>query len=325
LTKIAVPHANFSAPHIFTTAPDGSFWYAESSVIAPAIGRVTPDGTNTDFPIPANDVAGTMHFYGIAVGSDGAVWLSGEIYNNGFTPFMMRMTPDGAFTRTPLPAGVSASKLIAGPDGAIWFMGVRDHGPEAHESLIGRIAVDGHISTFPTFSQSEGAGPLDICVGPDKAIWYTWARSYNDITGAGRIGRVSLTGDVQEFDVAGWVIASGSDGALWYSEIVPNTMGEMNGMMRKGYIGRITLTGVASELPIDPNTRISGLAAGSDGAIWYTVDGDPTGAFGRITPNGEVTTFSTGGTSPVGFIAAAPGALWLLDARNTLWHYRLPG
>jgi streptogramin lyase len=324
-TKVAAPNATFSWPHAFTAAPDGSLWYSASSLRGPAIGRVTPEGAHTEFPIPTGDAAGQMYLEAMAIGSDGATWISGENYNNGFTSFMMRMTPGGAFTSFPLPAGLRIDKMIAGSDGAIWFMGVRDPGPEAHDSLIGRIALDGSVSTFPTLSQSKGAGLLDICVGPDKAIWYTWARSHNDVTGAGRIGRVSLSGQVKEFDVLASVIASGSDGALWYSEIVPNTMGDMLGEMRQGYIGRITTTGDASELPIDPSTRIRGIAAGSDGAIWYTVYGDDTGAFGRITSNGDVKTFSTGGSAQIVFIASAPGALWLFDSRNNLWHYRLPG
>jgi virginiamycin B lyase len=321
-TKVAAPNATFSWPNAFTAAPDGSLWYSASSLRGPAIGRVTPDGANTEFPIPTDDAAGQMYLEAMAIGSDGATWISGEELSGTFTSFMMRMTPNGAFTSFPLPAGLRIDKMIAGPDGAIWFSGVM--ALETHVSLVGRITMDGHITTFPTLSQSTGSGLLDICVGPDKAIWYTWARSHNDVTGSGRIGRVSLSGDVQEFDVAGWVVASGSDGALWYSEIVPNTMGDVLGEMRQGYIGRITTMGTASELPIDPSTRIRGIAAGSDGAIWYTVYGDQAGAFGRITPHGDVKTFSTGGSAQIVFIAAAPGALWLFDSGHNLWHYRLP-
>jgi streptogramin lyase len=94
---------------------------------------------------------------------------------------------------------------------------------------------------------------------------------------------------------------------------------------QKGVIGHITTDGVVSELPIDPNLGADQLVAGSDGAIWFTVGQDETGKFGRITPGGGVKTFTTGGNSGLVKIAASPGALWLLDARNNLWHYRLPG
>ena len=80
-----------------------------------------------------------------------------------------------------------------------------------------------------------------------------------------------------------------------------------------------------SDIPIDPSLGADQLVAGSDGAIWFTVGQDETGKFGRITPSGGVKTFTTGGNSALVKIAAAPGALWLLDKRNNLWHYRLPG
>jgi streptogramin lyase len=85
----------------------------------------------------------------------------------------------------------------------------------------------------------------------------------------------------------------------------------------------MTTAGAASELPIDPNIGVNQLVTGSDGAVWFTIDQDETGKVGRITPSGKVTWFTTGGNSGITQIAAAPGALWLLDGRNTLWRYRL--
>jgi len=195
--------------------------------------------------------------------------------------------------------------------------------------VIGRITMDAQITTFPTLSQDKDGGAHDLCVGPDNAIWYAWISSLNEPAKfTGRIGRVSSSGQVQEFTVpyAPGSISSGSDGALWYSQLAYSTSGDRAGTLAtlKGSIGRISDAGVASELPIDPNTRIAQLVAGSDGAIWYTVDGDQTGAFGRITPSGGLKTFSTHGNARIALIAAVPGALWLFDDRNNLWHYRLP-
>ena len=85
----------------------------------------------------------------------------------------------------------------------------------------------------------------------------------------------------------------------------------------------MTTAGAASELPIDPNIGVAQVVAGSDGAIWFTIDQDETGKVGRITPSGKVTWFTTGRTSGIQWIAAAPGGLWLLDGRNTLWRYHL--
>jgi virginiamycin B lyase len=263
----------------------------------------------------------------MAIGSDGNLWFGGyEGRGTTYSTLLWRMTPAGVFTTIPMPADVTMGRMIAGPDGALWFTGERRPDPGTHLDVVGRVTMDGHVTTFPTPSQSQDTGVLDLCVGPDNAIWYTWDNSLNDLTAiTGRIGRISSSGQIQEFTVpyAPGIIATGSDGALWYNEFAPNSSGD-NNLARKGYIGRITTAGATSELPIDPKTSIGWLDAGSDGAIWYTVGGDQTGAFGRIMPSGEVKKFSTGGNARIDLIAAAPGALWLFDSRNNLWRYRLP-
>ena len=331
-TKIALPRANSLLG--WTTGTDGSFWYANSALSAShsaEIGHVTPDGTITMIPIPADDTVTSIEIHGMAVGSDGNLWWFGGYEGRGTTssPFMRRMTPDGAVTTILLPAHVSVGNMIRGPDSTMWFAGARDPDSETHINVIGRITMDGQVTTFPTLSQSRDGGVLSICVGPDKAIWYAWVSSLNDPSKlTGRIGRVSLSGQIQEFTVpyGPESITSGSDGALWYGEFVLNTSGDgpVAVTTRKGSIGRITTAGAASELPIDPNTRVGGLAAGSDGAIWYTASGDQTGAFGRITPSGGVKKYSTGENAQIYLIASVPGALWLFDSRNNLWRYRLP-
>src|SRR5262245_60125590 len=98
---------------------------------------------------------------------------------------------------------------------------------------------------FPP-SQSKDAGVIDFCVGPDNAIWYAWVDSFSDLSKVtGRIGRVSPSGQIQEFTVpyGPRSIASGADGALWYSEYASSASGD--NLTRKGYIGRITTAGVA--------------------------------------------------------------------------------
>jgi hypothetical protein len=327
-TKVALPKAN--AVYAWTTGSDGSFWYANSAFSAShsaEIGHVTPDGTIATTPIPADDAVTSIEIHGMAVGPDGNLWFGGsEGGGTTYAPLIWRMTSAGVFTTVPMPADVTMGRMIAGPDGMLWFTGERTPNPGTHIDVIGRVTMDGHVTTFPTPSQSKDTGVLDICVGPDNAIWYTWVNSLSDPTAlTGRIGRISSTGQIQEFSVpyAPGIIATGSDGALWYNEFAPNSTGDSN-LARKGYIGRITTAGVASERPIGPKTSIGWLEAGSDGAMWFTADGDQTGAFGRITASGDVKSFSTNGNAAIGLIAAAPGALWLFDSRSNLWHYRLP-
>jgi streptogramin lyase len=302
----------------------------------PKISHVTPDGALTEFPVPISDKIKTVFIASILVGPDGAIWFDGNDFDGtDYTNFIARMTPDGVFTQMPVPAGLLLGVLFTGPDGGLWFSGVRalDNGspPAAYRAVYGTIAPDGHVTEYPY--QGSPGSIENLCVGPDKAIWYA-VLDPNDGTNlthlTGRIVRQPISGQVQEFAVPHGPnsIASGSDGALWfseYSEFVEGGNGTIAPVSWKGSIGHITTAGVVSELPIDPNLGVDQLVAGSDGAIWFTVGQDETGKFGRITPSGGVKIFTTGGNSGLVQIAAAPGALWLLDARNSLWHYRLPG
>jgi virginiamycin B lyase len=224
--------------------------------------------------------------------------------------------------------------LIAGPDGALWFTGGKQAASSAgstpsYTQVIGKITLDGHITEYPIPSQDKDSGVSSMCVGPDQAIWYTWTSNFNDLSNLkGRIGRMSLAGQAQEFSVPypPERIISGPDGALWYSERdpgAPNAVG--TAAWRKGFVGRITTAGVASEIPIEPNTSVSQIVAGSDGAVWYTVQEGDTGTFGRVTPGGGVKTFATPGGAQINWLVAAPSVLWIVDATNTLWRYRLPG
>jgi virginiamycin B lyase len=316
------------------TAPDGSLWFTDFLARTPKISHVTTDGALTEFPVPINDKIKTVFIASIVVGPDGAIWFDGNDFDGtDYTNFIARMTTDGVFTQMPVPPGLLLGILFTGPDGGLWFSGFRplDNGspPAAYRAVYGKIASDGHITEYPY--QGSPGSIESLCVGPDKAIWYAVldpvpvGSDYTHLTG--HIVRVSSSGQVQEFAAPHGPnsIASGSDGALWFSEYSEfiDTGGALTTVARKGVIGHITTAGVASEIPIDPNLGADQLVAGSEGAIWFTVDQDDTGKFGRITPSGGVKTFTTGGNSALVKIAAAPGALWLLDKRNNLWHYRL--
>jgi virginiamycin B lyase len=331
--RIALPNANTRQISQLITAPDGSLWFADSFTHSAKISHMGPDGTTREFPVPAGDRVKNVYIYGLAVGPDGAIWFSGDDFDgSGYTAFVRRMAPDGVFTTIPVPAGLHLGTILTGLDSALWFEGSRELNPaaptlESKHGVIGRIAPDGRISEYPILSKGSNDAIAGICVGPDKAIWYTWISSITDFTNqTGRVGRVSSSGQVQEFTVPypPGSIASGSDGALWYREYLPNADARSENIARKGYIGHITTAGVTSEIPIDPNLDVDRLVTGSDGAIWFPISQDETGKFGRITSSGEVKTFTTGGNSGIVQIVAAPGAIWLLDARNVLWRYRLP-
>jgi hypothetical protein len=97
-----------SNPGAITAGPDGNVWFTENT----RIGRITPAGVLTEFPIPAPAIA-----LDITAGPDGNLWFTNGIYNAG--NYIGRITPAGVITEFAIPTG--SEEITAGPDGALWF------------------------------------------------------------------------------------------------------------------------------------------------------------------------------------------------------------
>jgi virginiamycin B lyase len=95
-------------------------------------------------------------------------------------------------------------------------------------------------------------------------------------------------------------IATGSDGALWFTE--ENTQ----------QIGRITTTGQINEYSIPDNATPSGITPGPDGALWF--DEYSRNKIGRIATDGSVTDFPIPyDGSPSDITTGPDGALWFTE------------
>ncbi len=162
--------ASSSGPEGIAAGPDGNMWFTETC--GNKIGRITPTGTITEFPLPNTNASGPR---GIAAGPDGNLWFTEGTGPPGCPPGRVgRITPDGTITEYPLPQpsnqrlaptdhGSCPRGIAAGPDGNLWFT-------EYAGSAIGRITPDGTITEYPlpTFG-----GPEGIAAGPDGNMWFT--------------------------------------------------------------------------------------------------------------------------------------------------------
>ena len=95
------------------------------------------------------------------------------------------------------------------------------------------------------------------------------------------------------------VITSGSDGALWFTELQANK------------IGRITASGVITEFSVPtPFAKPEGITSAPDGALWFTEAN--VNKIGRISPSGTITEYSVPSPSaePTGIATGSDGALW---------------
>lgn len=282
-TSGAVAEYPVPTPGGIAAGSDGALWFTEP--YSGKIGRITTKRAITEYTIPISGSAPT----GITAGPDGALWFG----DNG-TDAIGRITTSGKVTEYALSAECEYTRDIAitpGPEGTLWFtQGTPFFQTTLHE-CIGRITMLGAVTEYqlPLRSAKIDGNTIPnatpglgyITAGPDGALWFTEAN-------IGNIGRITISGTITEFSIpvpnnSLFGISAGPDGALWFTasggcfEESPSACL----IFVATEIGRITTSGVITEYPTPATVKgLWGIAAGPDGAMWFT---DPDGSVGRIT------------------------------------------
>ncbi|MBV9718343.1 MAG: Virginiamycin B lyase [Candidatus Eremiobacteraeota bacterium] len=233
-----------------TVGPDKNLWFTFSN----GIGRMKTNGTYTLF----QDSEGSSP-QGITTGPDGALWYAQSDGTVG------RITTNGTISHfTVAPGNANLQGIATGPDGNLWVTQEVVGGTRISNQVI-RLSPKGKHASYKV-----GDGPTYICVGPDKAMWFTESD-------ANAIGRLTTSGKYREFPTnyeyaAPSGIAKGPDGALWISDF--------NG--RFG-IGRVTTKGKFSFYGGPAaNAELRQITAGPDHNMWFTSFLAPEG-IGRVT------------------------------------------
>jgi virginiamycin B lyase len=236
--------------------------------------------------------------YNVVNGPDGALWLTPNASSPNGT--VGRMTTSGAFSQFTPPGGYfPGGPIVTGPDGNLWLQIFSEN-----QTAIDQLTPSG-ISTVYALGETDGV--YGMTVGSDGAIW---------LAEGDRIGRITTAGVYTHFLVGNYypfAITSGSDGNLWFLAL--------NASSGDSVIGQITPAGVSKIFPFSgelPIYSVSPIAAGPDGAIWFTIyatSGAGLAAIGKITTAGVISTYSIPNTSAYNFgessIAASPdGGLW---------------
>ncbi len=186
-------------------------------------------------------------------------------------------------------SAVSASSLVQGADGNIWFT---DQGGNA----IGRETPGGSTSEFAL--PTADAGPDHIVAGADGNLWFV--ETYVDM-----IGRITPAGDVTEFNLPANAsadgIAAGPGGGVWFVDSSNNQ------------VGRVTAAGKVTEFSFG-KTNLSlegGITASPDGSVWAAATDDAgNGALARVTPTGKISSIAL--TAFPNDLAVGPdGNIWV--------------
>jgi streptogramin lyase len=279
------PAMNGSTFDLITAGPDDNLWFTDAQ--GNRIGRTTPGGATTFFPVPTPNAFPTA----IAAGSDGNLWVTENTVGK-----IARFTTTGTVTEFSLPSATSDPFLIAaGPDGNLWFT-------EVGNNSIGRMTPSGVATEFAI--PTAGSAPAAIATGPDRNIWFA------ESTG-NKIARVTPTGTFTEFAIPTaasrpFGIVAGNDGNIWFTEESANR------------IGRATTGGSIVEFAIPTAGEPVIATPGPDGNIWFTeAVGDQ---IARITPTGTVSEFAipTASALPIGITAGPDGRLWFLEEATSI-------
>jgi streptogramin lyase len=193
--EFALPPSYYGAFGPLTTGPDGNLWFSNDAYPAsPAIGRITPSGTVSEFPEPSVFADGTL-----TAAPDGNLWFLAEIDVNGvFGGGVGRITPAGVLTVLPAPSIAEGEQLTVGPDNNLYFTvptyaDLPRVGAVFAGARIGRISPSGVVVEIqPASAQSSpqfdgNASPPTV--GPDGNLWFP------DGTSIGRLDLGQVTPD----------------------------------------------------------------------------------------------------------------------------------
>jgi hypothetical protein len=219
-----------------------------------AIGRISPSGAVTLYPVPGTRAAPQD----VARGYDGNVWFTDAAGSIG------RITPGGDITMFPVPTpGAGPFRICRGPYQALWFT-----------ELIGRIgSIDsaGKITEVPL--PTPGARPWGIALDSKLRLWFTES-------GGSRLGVLAFGNSFGEYTAQrGWGIAVGNDDAIWF--------GGDSALVR--FIpGDYTHQPVFQSFPLPPGQFAASITSDADGNLWLGGFGKVLRvALGRCSPSGR--------------------------------------
>jgi len=151
--------------------PDGNLWFGDrggGATPTPAVGKITPSGTITEFGVVAH--GGNPHSfpYKAAPGPDGNIWFTDRGQMTGGTAAILKITRSGTISEygSGLPAGADPFQPVAGSDGEIWFT------DKVTGGAIGVIDPSTGVIHEFTSGLNAGSVPQGLGEGPDGKIWF---------------------------------------------------------------------------------------------------------------------------------------------------------
>lgn len=263
ITRFLLPAPN-SLPGGIAVGPDGNVWFTEE---AGRIGRITSEGTITEFPLGSGRIPGS-----IADGPDGSLWFTDTGSNS-----IGQISLTGTVNEFPVPSGATPLQITAGSDGNLWFTETA--------SSVGRATPSGTITEYRT--PTKVTSTIGITTASDGNVWFGESPGH-------RLGRVTPAGQVSDYYVKGRSpddVVGGGPGAELFVMLEFDGLAEYN--IRSHHF-------VIEGFPPGPSSP-GALALGSDGNIWFVeAQSNAIAVFVRniisVTPTSLALTLGQNGT-----------------------------
>jgi streptogramin lyase len=184
---------------------DDNLWVTSEGTFtkAPAIERIEPDGTVTEFEagLGPNSDPGA-----IVAGPEESMWFA-----DPGSPAIGQITHSGAIAEYSegLNAGAAPTEIVAGPEGDIWFT---DNGTTP---AIGHVSPSGEITEYDA-GLNAGAEPKALTVGVEGNLWF-----FDEGT-TRAVGRITPAGAIDEWSegldptAKARGLAVGPGGNVWF-------------------------------------------------------------------------------------------------------------
>ena len=269
LKQFRVPTAD-SEPLSITNGSDGNRWFVEgnldSVLESPAIGRITPAGDITEFPVNCSFCS----LSDIVQGPEGILYFTSN------EPVLGRITTSGEFlTPIPMPESDVLAGDLAVQDNDIWITDFNN------DSLWRYNVISG------LFTQYKVPEPSDVVVDAAGFVWFTAPLE----PGIGRLDPATGAVTITHTTLIPHQLTVAADGDIWFTARFP----------QQGVGRLVPAAGEVTEFPLT-NVGPEGIAASPDGTIWFTQT--TKGNIARITEVGDSIEITEGkvvrGSEPFG-------------------------
>jgi virginiamycin B lyase len=302
LKQFRVPTAN-SQPRDITNGSDGNRYFTEGTEFtgSPAkIGRITPAGVITEFEATLADGCNQCILTDIAGGPDGIVYIT----SNDATLMRFNVATQSFEAPVEMPNNGALGGNLAVDEDAVWIT-------DSNNSVIWRYDI-----AAGTFTSFPGIRPGDVAVDEAGNAWFTEPQA--NLDGTSNIGRIdAATGAVTRTvvaDAARDLVVSPIDGKVWFvSRFARQAVGYLD-----------PADGNSVTVFLVDNTGPAGIAAATDGTIWFSQE--VKGNIATVTNAGVITEAKTvKGSGAAGITVAPNGDPWYaMPGANKIATLQLP-